>query len=137
MSTKVLQRLRKPAHDMTTSDCSCEPAHMRSFAIAFAFLMLYMQNRIRRMFRQTEYMLHYCSQSFICVVGLHSLPLKGVDRNTSEDTNHTCTCTMFIINLYHSLGIFSRRQTDDILLIFPRKQDLIFQANCLLRRQFA
>ena len=41
------------------------------------------------------------------------------------------------INLYHSLGIFSRRQIDDIFLIFPRKQDLTFYANCLLRRQFA
>ena len=41
------------------------------------------------------------------------------------------------INLYHSLGIFSRRQIDDIFLIFSRKQDLTFHANCLLRRQFA
>ena len=41
------------------------------------------------------------------------------------------------LNLYHSLGIFSRRQIDDIFLIFPRKQDLTFHANCLLRRQFA
>ena len=40
-------------------------------------------------------------------------------------------------NLYHSLGIFSRRQIDDIFLIFPRKQNLTFHANCLLRRQFA
>ena len=40
-------------------------------------------------------------------------------------------------NLYHSLGIFSRRQNDVIFLIFPRKQDLTFHANCLLRRQFA
>ena len=40
-------------------------------------------------------------------------------------------------NLYHSLGIFSRRQIDDIFLIFARKQDLTFHANCLLRRQFA
>ena len=44
------------------------------------------------------------------------------------------SCT---INLYHSLGIFSRRQNDVIVLIFPRKQDLTFHANCLLRRQFA
>ena len=44
---------------------------------------------------------------------------------------------MKCINLYHSLGIFSRRQIDDIFLIFPRKQDLTFHANCLLRRQFA
>ena len=36
------------------------------------------------------------------------------------------------INLYHSLGIFSRRQIDDIFLIFPRKQDTTFHANCLL-----
>ena len=43
----------------------------------------------------------------------------------------------FWFNLYHSLGIFSRRQIDDIFLIFPRKQDLTFHANCLLRRQFA
>ena len=28
--------------------------------------------------------------------------------------------------------IFSRRQTDDIFLIFPRKQDLTFHLNCLL-----
>ena len=41
------------------------------------------------------------------------------------------------INLYHSLGIFSRRQIDDIFLIFPSKQDLTFHANCLLWRQFA
>ena len=57
-----------------------------------------------------------------------------------------------LISLYHSLGIFSRWQIDNIFLIFPRKQDLtfhanclliprkqdlIFHANCLLRRQFA
>ena len=42
-----------------------------------------------------------------------------------------------LFNLYHSLGIFSRRHIDDIFLIFPRKQDLTFHANCLLRRQFA
>ena len=40
-------------------------------------------------------------------------------------------------NLYHSLGIFCRRQIDDSFLIFPRKQDLTFHTNCLLRRQFA
>ena len=44
----------------------------------------------------------------------------------------------FVFNLYHSLGIFSRRQIDDIFLIFPRKQDLTLHANCLLlRRQLA
>ena len=42
-----------------------------------------------------------------------------------------------LLNLYHSLGIFSRRQIDDIFLIFSRKQDLTVHANCLLRRQFA
>ena len=40
-------------------------------------------------------------------------------------------------SLYHSLGIFSRRQIDDIFLIFLRKQDTTFHANCLPRRQFA
>ena len=40
-------------------------------------------------------------------------------------------------NPSHSLGIFSRQQIEDIFLIFPRKQDLTFHANCLLRRQFA
>ena len=35
-------------------------------------------------------------------------------------------------NHYHSLGIFSRRQIDDIFLIFSGKQDLTFHANCLL-----
>ena len=52
MSTKALQRPRKPAHGMATSECSCEPTHMRSFAIALAVRMLYMQYRIRRLFRQ-------------------------------------------------------------------------------------
>ena len=42
-----------------------------------------------------------------------------------------------MINIYHSLDSFSRRQIDDIFLIFPRKQDFTFHANCLLRRQFA
>ena len=33
------------------------------------------------------------------------------------------------LNLYDSLGIFSRPQIDDI---FPRKQDLTFHADCSL-----
>ena len=37
-------------------------------------------------------------------------------------------------NLYHSLGIFSRPQIDDI---FPRKMDMRFPTNCLQWRQFA
>ena len=40
-----------------------------------------------------------------------------------------------LFNLYHSLGIFSRRQNDVIFLIFPRKQDLTFHANCLLSQK--
>ena len=39
--------------------------------------------------------------------------------------------------IYHSLGLFSRGQMDDIFLVFPRKQDLTFHANCLCWRQFA
>ena len=35
------------------------------------------------------------------------------------------------LDLYHSLGIFSRRQIDIFFLIFPRKQDLTFHTNCL------
>ena len=31
-------------------------------------------------------------------------------------------------NLYHSLGIFNRRQIDDSFLNFPRKQDTTFHA---------
>ena len=41
------------------------------------------------------------------------------------------------INLYHSMGKFSRGQTDDIFLSFVRKQALTFYAKCLLWRQFA
>ena len=37
----------------------------------------------------------------------------------------------------YSLGEFSRWQTDDIFCILPRKQTLLFHANCLPRRQFA
>ena len=44
---------------------------------------------------------------------------------------------LMTINIYHAIGKFSRRQTDEIFLIFPRKQDLTLHANCLLRRQFA
>ena len=37
------------------------------------------------------------------------------------------TMGLMVINLYHSLGKFSRPQIDDIRLIFfPRKQDLTF-----------
>ena len=50
-----------------------------------------------------------------------------------------------IIDLYHYLGkfskhsckIFTRQHIDDIFLIFPRKQILTFQANCLQQRGFA
>ena len=35
-----------------------------------------------------------------------------------------------MINLYHSLGIFSRRQIDDIFLIFPQKTG--FDITCKL-----
>ena len=42
-----------------------------------------------------------------------------------------------ILTFTHSLGIFSRRQIDDIFLIFPRKQGLTIHANCLPRTQFA
>ena len=57
------------------------------------------------------------------------------DNNFLQDTKKDSNGDFF--NLYHSLGIFSRRQNDVIFLIFPRKQDLTFHANCLLRRQFA
>ena len=36
-----------------------------------------------------------------------------------------------LVYIYHSLGKFSRRQIHGIFLIFPRKQDLTFYANCL------
>ena len=36
---------------------------------------------------------------------------------------------LHVHNHYHSVGKFSRRQIDDIFLIFPRKQNLTFQAN--------
>ena len=38
---------------------------------------------------------------------------------------------------YTTLGKFSRWHIDSIFLIFPRKQDLTFHANCLQWRQFA
>ena len=41
------------------------------------------------------------------------------------------------INFSYSLGCFSRWQTNNIFLSFPRKQDLAFHANCLQWRQFA
>ena len=40
-------------------------------------------------------------------------------------------------NTYNAMGRFSRLQTDGILLTLPRKQDLIFHANCLQWRHFA
>ena len=49
--------------------------------------------------------------------------LSAASTSTNNKTN--------LINLYHSLGIFSRRQIDDIFLIFPRKQDLTFHAKTI------
>ena len=70
--------------------------------------------------------------------------ISWIKRNSGTDTIRSTSSSQHqrqkqtnTINLYHSLGIFSRRQIDDIFLIFPRKQDLTFHANCLLRRQFA
>ena len=48
-----------------------------------------------------------------------------------------CLYCFMRINLYYSLGKFSRWQTDDFFLSFPRKQNLTFHANCLQWRQFA
>ena len=42
---------------------------------------------------------------------------------TFVSASHVC------LNLYRSVGKFSRRQTDDIFLTFPRKQALTFHAN--------
>ena len=39
-------------------------------------------------------------------------------------------------NFYRCMGKFRRRRFEHIFLIFPRKQNLTFHANCL-RRQFA
>ena len=66
---------------------------------------------------------------------------KGISV-LSRKTNWTPSSKKSAFNLYHSLGIFTRRQIDDIFLIFPRKQDLTFHANCLPQeticgRQFA
>ena len=58
-------------------------------------------------------------------------------KKKEKKSSVVCCCEDWHFNLYHSSGIFSRRQTDDIFFIFPRKQDLTFHANCLLRRQFA
>ena len=46
--------------------------------------------------------------------------------------------TLFLsFNLYHTLGLFSRQQFDDIsFFIFRRKQDLTFHANCPNWRTF-
>ena len=43
----------------------------------------------------------------------------------------------FYFNTYYAMGKFSRWQTDDMFLIFPRKWDLAHHANLLIRRQFA
>ena len=45
----------------------------------------------------------------------------------------------YVINLYHIVGYFTRRQIGDVFLTFSRKQayDLIFPGNCVKRRQFA
>ena len=47
-----------------------------------------------------------------------------------QNTRHT------LLNLYHSVGKFSRRQIDDIFLIFPRKHGLSFHANWFIRDNF-
>ena len=52
---------------------------------------------------------------------------KNIWNVASFSTQHA------VLIFYHSVGNFSRRQIDDNVLIFPRKQDLTFHANCLLR----
>ena len=49
----------------------------------------------------------------------------------------SCWSSFKYFNHYHYLGIVSRWQVGDIFLIFPRKQNLTFHANCLHWRQFA
>ena len=68
---------------------------------------------------------------------LHLFLAPNIPENRQQAYCELHSFHLFLFNLYHSLGIFSRRQTGDIFLIFPRKQDLTLHANCLLRRQFA
>ena len=57
--------------------------------------------------------------------------------NTSMSAVGVCSTNLaFTCNVYHSQGLFSRWQTDDISLSFLRKQVFTFHANCLPWRQF-
>ena len=87
-------------------DTSCSPITTCNFLVLF--------------FSNKQYF-HTCILDCICMCLCQLSPSFAVHSS---------------FNLYHSLGIFSRWQIDDIFLIFPSKQDLTFHANCLLRRQF-
>ena len=66
-----------------------------------------------------------------------AMNLKLPWKSNSNGQQKSSKTLLASINLYHSPGIISKRRIDDIFLIFPRKQDITFHANCLLRRQFA
>ena len=84
---------------------------------------------------------------------LHGFPLLQQFFDTTSGSN--CTYSNFRTSMERSLGVHILRvitvtftaalwvkfSADDILeiffLIFPRKQDMTFHANCFLRRQFA
>ena len=86
----------------------------------------------------------YILPDIVSELWMHSGDCEGWSGSSTWNSSWSATLMSWKLwynkihfNLYHSLDIFSRRQMNDIFLTFPRKQDLTFHANCLLRRQFA
>ena len=80
--------------------------------------------------------------NFICIYTVSVLQLgfhgKGVPDRALFARSHKNEGTIcHVMCLVSTLGkIFSRLHTDIFFLIFSRKQDLTFHANCLCWRQF-
>ena len=59
---------------------------------------------------------------------------KGLTGNCNK--KHIWNMTAHNFSLQLSWLILGRRQIDDIILVFPRKQNLTFHENCLHWRNF-
>ena len=91
--------------------------------------------RVNRVYRDTkQYYIYSIAECFSRTKNTPAMALPNIVLKNAKDLRWL---EITIVNTYHTMGRFSRRQTDDIFLIFPRKQDLTLHANCLLQRQFA
>ena len=140
---KCMKRLTKHTNSINDELIYLKGESLSSKSICLPFLLLKVRTCFQVSTQTRKYSICLPSQELLMKERICSpCPLTpekimGSKFFSVRAVSHWTVRQTFSVNLYQSLGIFSRWQIDDIFLIFPSKQDSTFYANCLLRRQFA